>query len=259
MSQVTASYLQAALISASGARYGAENSYVDSLESSDWLGYEPWVRLLPASLRQCAVCGLHGVRTFDFCQHGPICTEVHCPACGFEYGGNTFVEGITFEEHRLKWQRAGCPWWYSFAGGRQPEDWDPEENFADLSREVQRSSQVRFAERAPELLAYYQQCIDVTLPYLFPDSTERNLLVRARDLLADSTIIGGGSNRIAYRFLTIEVAHQFLMVQPNRNSIVPPLPIHLNLSAAGEPVSISNVTAYYQIERRTTEAERSEA
>lgn len=149
---------------------------MDKFETLLGLDYEAWILLLPASLEQCAVCGLSGDRTFDFWQHGPFPTEAICSACGFEYGGNTFLNSITFEEHRLEWQRGGCQWWSSFAGDRRPDDWDAQKQFKELFEGLVRAPKVPLAQRAPRLVDYYLECIGRTLPKV-GSKVERNLLV----------------------------------------------------------------------------------
>lgn len=213
---------------------------MDPFESLLGVDYEPWIRLLPASLEQCAVCGFRTVRTFHFWPNGPVPTEADCHACGYEYGGRTFMEGLTFEMHRAKWQSEGCRWWCSFGKRRQPDDWDPKMNFDHLVYEVKRAANVPLSERAPELLEHYLQCIDHTIPTAGSD-TERTLLARARGLLRDAPIIGGGSNKTAYRFGTQKVAHGFLLLQPDQGEAIPPFPVQLNLSATGDPISITNI------------------
>jgi hypothetical protein len=213
---------------------------MDPLEAHLGVDYEPWICRLPASLEQCAVCGYRTVRTFYFWPNGPTPTEAICHACGYEYGGNTFVERTTFEMHRAKWQSEGCRWWYSFGKRRQPNDWDVQKNLARLAQEVERAPHVPFLKRAPKLLEYYVKCIDETLPTV-DLGKEQALLTRARELLANVPIIGGGSNRTAYRFGAHDVAHEFLLLQPNRGKVVPRPPIQLNLSTTGDPIAVTNV------------------
>jgi hypothetical protein len=209
------------------------------------LRYEPWVVALPASLDQCAVCGLQGVRTFDFQIHGPITSEDICPACGYEFGGNSFMEGLTFDEYRAAWIARGFPWWSEYQ--KPPSDWNPQQNLDDLARSVARAPYVPLRERAPRLYDYYVKSASVSADAL-PNDTERAELQRAIQLVGDAVVIGGGNNQIAYRFSHEPVSRNFLLLAPDLGDNLPRTPVQLNIDASGKPVAIENPSGERYIE-----------
>ena len=57
----------------------------------------------------CPICGYEGLNAPPKDQFGCPTYEI-CPCCGFEFGFDDDSEGLSYQDYRDKWLKAGAPW-----------------------------------------------------------------------------------------------------------------------------------------------------
>jgi hypothetical protein len=77
----------------------------------------------------CPVCGFPELLESPRTSTGAGSDEI-CPSCGFQFGYDDDSEGITYEDWRAKWIRAGMPWFSTSTA--PPPAWNPVEQLEGL-------------------------------------------------------------------------------------------------------------------------------
>lgn len=80
----------------------------------------------------CPVCGFPGLTEEPRHADGGSSDEI-CPSCGFQFGYDDDLQGITFEAWRRKWIQQGMRW--SSVGIPRPARWNPEVQLRNLPSE----------------------------------------------------------------------------------------------------------------------------
>lgn len=76
----------------------------------------------------CPVCG------YDKLEEPPgLPTFRSCYSCGFTFGDDDILSGISYDDYREKWQRDGMPWRLA-PRVPVPRDWNPIEQLKNLEK-----------------------------------------------------------------------------------------------------------------------------
>lgn len=81
-------------------------------------------------MRTCPICGYPELSKPPVSPRTGNSSLEYCDSCGFQFGFHNGVEGITYEQWREDWIRAGMPW--RGGGVPRPEGWDPVEQLRNL-------------------------------------------------------------------------------------------------------------------------------
>jgi hypothetical protein len=78
----------------------------------------------------CPVCGYPGLNEQPRSEVNGGSYEI-CPSCGFQFGVSDEDRGISDDQWRQAWIRAGMPW--NSVGIKPPANWNPGEQLKHIS------------------------------------------------------------------------------------------------------------------------------